>query len=107
MIAVELQLEEVAIVPGFAVLVTVETWFTQMVSGFAVNPAVGGVLIRMGATVASEFPHGFVAMSVTPKALAFDPKVSPHELPLKVWVTVAGGGWLNDCVGLPSPKSIT
>ena len=55
-----------------------------MVSGFAVNPADGGVLIRMGATVASEFPHGFVAMSVTPKALAFDPKVSPHELPLKV-----------------------
>ena len=90
--AVEVQLDAVAVVPGFAVLVIVETWFTQIVSGFAVKPAVGGVLIRIGATVASEFPQGLVATSVTPKAFALDPKVSPHELPVNVCVTVEGGG---------------
>ena len=90
--AVDPQLDPVAVVPGSAVLVIVATSFTQIVIGFALIPAVGGVLIRIGATVASELPQGFVATNVTPKALALVPNVSPQELSAKVCVTLAGGG---------------
>ena len=56
-------------IPEFEVLLTASISFLQRISLDIVKLEFGGVLIRIGETVATDSPQGFIAFIVTPNVL--------------------------------------